>query len=303
MGANWIDLLDPTLDELGEQAPRDIEESTLQLLLAKPEHEDEPRPTLRGHGDYVFGIFLCAVIVHEQDAVYYQEVDVVLTCEELLTVRKTPEGCEPYPLEEVRSSVKPDDSTGMIVYRLLDEIAERYLDLIDDLDEEIDELEENVELQSAQETRNRISHLRHDLLRIRRTLSPMRDSVRRVVDDVVEVETGAEVFPQDVEIAFNSVYDKFLRATDGLDLSRDLLTGVRDYQQAKVANDQNEVTKTLTVIASLLLVPTFIVGLYGQNFQHHFPEIHWQFGYLFSWALIVVTTLLQLWFFRRKRWI
>jgi magnesium transporter len=303
MGANWIDLLDPTLDELGEQAPRDIEESTLQLLLAKPEHEDEPRPTLRGHGDYVFGIFLCAVIVHEQDAVYYQEVDVVLTCEELLTVRKTPEGCEPYPLEEVRSSVKPDDSTGMIVYRLLDEIAERYLDLIDDLDEEIDELEENVELQSAQETRNRISHLRHDLLRIRRTLSPMRDSVRRVVDDVVEVETGAEVFPQDVEIAFNSVYDKFLRATDGLDLSRDLLAGVRDYQQAKVANDQNEVTKTLTVIASLLLVPTFIVGLYGQNFQHHFPEIHWQFGYLFSWALIVVTTLLQLWFFRRKRWI
>jgi magnesium transporter len=303
MGANWIDLLDPTLDELGEQAPRDIEESTLQLLLAKPEHEDEPRPTLRGHGDYVFGIFLCAVIVHEQDAVYYQEVDVVLTCEELLTVRKTPEGCEPYPLEEVRSSVKPDDSTGMIVYRLLDEIAERYLDLIDDLDEEIDELEENVELQSAQETRNRISHLRHDLLRIRRTLSPMRDSVRRVVDDVVEVETGAEVFPQDVEIAFNSVYDKFLRATDGLDLSRDLLAGVRDYQQAKVANDQNEVTKTLTVIASLLLVPTFIVGLYGQNFQHHFPEIHWQFGFLFSWALIVVTTLLQLWFFRRKRWI
>jgi magnesium transporter len=303
MGANWIDLLDPTPDELRERAPHDIEESTLRLLLAKPEHEDEPRPTLRSHGEYVFGIFLSAVIVHERDAVYYQEIDILLTRDTLITVRKTPEGCGPYDLEEVRKSVKPNDSTGMIVYRLLDEIAERYLDLIDDLDEEIDELEENVETQSAQKTRDRISHLRHDLLHIRRTLSPMRDSVRRVVDDVVEVESGADVFPHDVEIAFNSVYDKFLRATDGLDLSRDLLAGVRDYQQAKVANDQNEVTKTLTVIASLLLLPTFIVGLYGQNFQHHFPEIHWQFGYLFSWGLIVGTTLLQLWFFRRKRWI
>jgi len=104
-------------------------------------------------------------------------------------------------------------------------------------------------------------------------------------------------------VAFNSAYDKLMRAFDGLELSRDLIASVRDYLQAKVANDQNEVMKTLTVIAALLLLPTFIVGLYGQNFQHHFPEIHWTWGYPFSWALIVVTTLLQLWFFRRKRWI
>ena len=120
---------------------------------------------------------------------------------------------------------------------------------------------------------------------------------------MIEVEHGEEVFPHDVEVAFNAAYDKFLRATDGLDLSRDLLAGVRDYLQAKVANDQNEVMKTLTVIASLLLLPTFIVGLYGQNFQHNFPEIHWRIGYPFSWILIVVTTALQLWFFRRKKWI
>jgi magnesium transporter len=98
-------------------------------------------------------------------------------------------------------------------------------------------------------------------------------------------------------------YDKFLRAVDGLELSRDLVAGVRDYLQSKIANDQNDVMKKLTAIASLLLLPTFIVGLYGQNLQHHFPEIHWSWGYPFSWALIVATTVLQLWFFRRKRWI
>ena len=77
---------------------------------------------------------------------------------------------------------------------------------------------------------------------------------------------------------------------------------MRDYFQAKIANDQNEVMKRLTVIASLLLVPTFIVGLYGQNFRN-IPELHWGFGYAWSWGLIVVTTIVQLVFFRRKRWI
>ena len=87
-----------------------------------------------------------------------------------------------------------------------------------------------------------------------------------------------EVLPRDVELDFADVYDKLLRALDGLDFSRDLLASARDYQQAKIANDQNEVTKRLTVIASLLLVPTFIVGVYGQNFDH-MPELHWRFGY------------------------
>ncbi len=76
---------------------------------------------------------------------------------------------------------------------------------------------------------------------------------------------------------------------------------MRDYLQGKISNDQNEVMKRLTVIASLLLVPTFIVGLYGQNFRH-IPELHWSFGYWWSWGLIVVTTIGQLAFFRWKRW-
>jgi magnesium transporter len=191
----------------------------------------------------------------------------------------------------------------MMFYRLVDDIAEHYLDLVDALDDEIDELEDTVETASSTETRNRLGELRHDLLHIRRTLAPTRDAVRQIVDNVIEVDGGQEIFPHDVEIAFNSAYDKLLRAFDGLELSRDLLAGVRDFLQAKIANDQNEVVKKLTVIASLLLVPTFIVGLYGQNFQHHFPELHWRFGYAWSWGLIIVTTLLQLWYYRRKKWI
>jgi len=302
MAATWIDLLDPAPEEVRAKAPRELEETAIERLLAPPEHEDEPRPTLQGHGDYVFGVLLVAVAVPEEDSVYYQEIDLVITHDTLLTVRKTPTaGRPPCDVAMVQKTQKPDDSAGLLAYRLLDEIAERYLDLVDALDDEIDELEDRVEAQPAEQTRARISTLRHDLLHIRRTLSPMRDAVRRVIDGTVEVEEGPEVFPRDVEVALNAAYDKFLRASDGLDLARDLLAGVRDYSQAKIANDQNEVMKRLTVIAALLLLPTFIVGLYGQNFVD-IPELRWHLGYAFSWGVILVTTALQLWWFRRKRW-
>jgi magnesium transporter len=301
--AEWIDLIDPSEAELREKLPRTVQESALELLLAAPQHTDEPRPTLQAHGDYIFGVFLVAIAVPEEDRVFYQEIDVVLTHDTLVTVTKTPPGEHPYDPKPARESCRPDDNAGMMLYRLVDDIAEHYLNLVDALDGEIDELEDVVETAPPAETRDRLSELRHDLLHIRRTLSPTRDAVRRIVDNVVEVETGEEVFPREVEIAFNSAYDKLLRAFDGLELSRDLIASVRDYLQAKIANDQNDVMKKLTVIASLLLLPTFIVGLYGQNFRHHFPELGWQFGYVWSWGLIVVTTVLQLWFFRRKKWI
>jgi magnesium transporter len=218
-------------------------------------------------------------------------------------VRKTPpEGRPPYDIDTVREKVRDADSSGMLLYRIVDEMAEAYLDLVDDLDGEIDELEDRVDDQPSERTRTRISELRHDLLQIRHTLAPMRDAMRRVVDDVIDVEHGEEIFPREVEVAFNTAYDKLLRAFDGLELSRDLLAGVRDYHQSKIALDQNEVTKRLTVIASLILVPTFVVGVYGQNFVH-MPELRWHYGYAYSWALIVVTTVLQLWWFRRKNWL
>jgi magnesium transporter len=302
VGAVWIDLLDPSEEDLRQKAPRELEPPALELLLRRAVHDDEPRPTLRSHGAYVFGIFLSAEYVEERREIFYPEIDVVITHESILTVRKTPAHCPPFDIEPVQRARRDTDEPGMIAYRIVDEIAEQYLDLVDAIDEKIDELEDLVETQPAELTRARISELRHGLLHIRRTLAPTRDAVRRVVDDVVEVEEGEEVFPHEVEIAFNSAYDKLLRAVDGLELSRDLLAGVRDFSQAKIANDQNEVMKRLTVVASLLLVPTFIVGLYGQNFVH-IPELHWHWGYWWSWGWIGATTVGQLAFFRWKRWL
>src|SRR5437764_2019292 len=116
-GATWIDLLDPDEKALHDALPDDIHESALELLLAPAEHEDEPRPRLQGQGDYVFGILLIAVAVPDEDRVFYQELDLVLTKDTIITVRKTPDTGTVFSLDRIRPTVRPDDGPGMIAYR------------------------------------------------------------------------------------------------------------------------------------------------------------------------------------------
>ena len=264
-------------------------------------HDDEPRPRIESHDDYILGVFLLPVAVPADDRLYYQEVDFIATHDVLVSVSKTPPGEQPFDPQPAKEACRVHDEVGMFVYHLIDEIAERYLDLIDDLDDEIDELEDLVAVKPAPEVGRRLRELREDLRGIRRTLAPTRDAVHKVVDNRIELDAG-ELFPREVEIAFGDAYDKFMRATEALESSRDALAGVRDYIQGKIAVDQNEVMKRLTMIASLLLLPTFIVGLYGQNFIH-IPELHWVWGYWWSWGWIIGTTIAQVVFFRWKKWL
>jgi magnesium transporter len=306
--AEWTDLLDPTEEEVRQAFPHELEQSVLDALKSPTDPDGRTRPMLRGQGEYVFGVLVLAVLDTERDRLSYQEINLFLSRERAVTVRKTPpDGGPPFDprtVEEVCSS-REHVSPGMLAYHLFDEVAEGYIDLADDMDEEIDELEEHIDHWSRERLQNRISAIRRDLLHIRRTLAPTRDAVRGVVDGRVDIEGGLlrrEVFPEEVERAFARVLDKLTRATESLEFARELLAGVRDYHATQIAANQNEVTKRLAAGASLLLFPTFIVGVYGQNFDH-MPELHWRLGYGFSWGVIVLITVVQLVFFRKMKWL
>jgi magnesium transporter len=310
--AEWVDLVDPDETTVRSAVPDDVVDDVVRQLTHRPVREDKlPRPKLEAHGSYVWGVFLAAAVEPERDHVYYQEVDVVMTEDLVVTIRKTPPGGEePFDPAALREAcTRPTPLAGLLLYYVVDEVADRYLDLIDDLNAEIDEVEDAIETRPAPEVRRRLSDFRHDLLRIRRTLGPTRDAVRAVADDRIELEDHRmpsrrkpRLFPREVDLQFFGAYDKILRAYEGLELSRDLVAGARDYLQTKISNDQNEVTKRLAAIGSILLVPTFIVGNYGQNFDH-MPELHWYLGYLWSWGVIAASTVGQVIFFRRRGWL
>jgi magnesium transporter len=299
VGAHWVDLVDPTREELLYALPAYVDPEVVEALVARPEEGHEARPLLEGHGTYVFGVFV-AVRPRADGFVDAQEIDVIATPELLVTVRKTAPGGTPFDSAVLHAAHDEEAAVGVLVHRIIDEVADSYLDLVDAIYTRVDDFEDRIDELRPADVGARLLEARHKLLLQRRTVSATRAAVRRVLDGRVEVGTHA-LFPPDVEHLFGDTYETLVRATEELDIARDLLAGARDHLQAKIAETQNDVVKKLTVIASLVLVPSLIVGYYGQNFENQFDKPFWTIG--ISTALIVVSTLVQLGLFRWRRWI
>jgi Mg2+ and Co2+ transporter CorA len=300
VSVRWLDLVDPTRDELLEKLPVPVDPDVLEALLAPSGGAREPRPLIEGHGRYVFGVLVALLPPVTGHALMYQEVCVVATPECLVTVRKTSRAGEAFNVEALAAAVESGAPVGVLVHRLVDDVTDTYLDLLDAIYDEIDGLEDEIDVLRPAEVRRRLAELRHELLHRRRTVSAMRAAVRRVLDGRIEIGEH-ELFPPEFERLFGDTYDILVRVTEELDIARDLLAGARDHLQGKIAENQNEVGKKLTVIASLVLVPSFIVGFYGQNFASEFDQRYWTIGV--STSLILVSTLIQLAIFRWRRWI
>ena len=291
--ARWVDLLDPDAATVRGALSAPLDEATVSRLAAPA--GARVRPSVIDLESAVVTTLVVPVVVRDEDALYLQRVDVVAAPEAVLTIRKTPPGSHPFDAAGARARLGPGPAPLDVVYVVADNVAEGFLEMLDDLDEEIEELEDGIDDWPADRVRMRIAELRREILVIRKMLGPTRDAVRQIADGRVTVAGGTRFH-------FTDVYDRRRRASAHLEFSRDLIAALRDHQQAKIATEQNEIVKRLTVTASLLLFPTFWVGVYGQNFVH-MPELDWRLGYLYSWGVIALVTALQLAAFRRLRWI
>jgi magnesium transporter len=300
VAARWVDLVEPTREEVFAALPVQVDPDVIEMLAAQPLGGREPRPVIEGHGAYAFGVLMAARPLPEDDRISYQEIDFVAMPGFLVTVRKTPTDGAPFDIAGLQASAGQDTSTGELVHRLVDDVADTYLEALDAAYAEIEELEDSIDAWPASRVRTRISDLRHELLHSRRTVAATRAAVRRILDGRIEVGDHA-LFPTATERLFAETYETLVRVTEELDIARDLLAGVRDHHQSKVTESQGEVAKKLTVIASLVLVPSLIVGYYGQNFGSAFDEAYWSIAV--STGLIVASTIFQLALFRWRRWI
>ena len=294
-----IDLVDPSPDDLVSLVPARLDPDAVETLCASGGDGRDARPALESHGTYLFGVLLLPSPLERQNPVAYHELDVVATPELLVTIRKSGSdgGVADISVLDADESLE----SGLLVHRLVDAAAETYLDLVDALYAEIDELEDHVDEIPSSTLRHRLSDLRHEMLHARRNASATRAAVRRVVDGRLDLGTDDSLFPREAERAFAETYDTLIRAIEELDIARELLASVRDYLQSMIAEGQSEVVRKLTVVASLVLVPTLITGFYGQNFAGVFGREFWSLGV--SIGLIVASTLAQLAFFRWRRWI
>jgi magnesium transporter len=101
---------------------------------------------------------------------------------------------------------------------------------------------------------------------------------------------------------FRDVYDHTVQVIDTVETYRDLLSGMLDLYLSSISNRTNEVMKLLTVIGTIFMPMTFLVGVYGMNFKH-MPELEWHYGYYALWVVMLAISLVMVILFHRKRWL
>lgn len=187
-----------------------------------------------------------------------------------------------------------------LAHALLDRAVDRYMPVIDQLDAEIETLEDDV-LDKAGTARGKA--VLHRILVFKRRLQELRRMGIHQREILLRLSRGElDEIPAEVLPFYRDVYDHFLRISDIAEGYRDLVTSALDAYLSVQSNRMNEIMKALTLMSTVMLPLTFIVGLYGMNFKH-MPELDWLYGYpsVIGFMVLVVAGIL-LWF-RHRGWI
>lgn len=183
-----------------------------------------------------------------------------------------------------------------LAYALLDALVDRYFVALEDLGERIEALEDELAHKPDFDSLQAIHRLRGDTALLRKSLWPLRE----IVNSLVRGE--APVIQDATTVYLRDVYDHTVEIVETTETFREILSTMLDIYLSSVSNRLNEVMKFLTIIATVFIPLTFIVGVYGMNFRY-MPELEWPWGYPVVWVIMVACALGMLYYFRRKGWL
>lgn len=183
-----------------------------------------------------------------------------------------------------------------LFYALVDTIVDNYFVVLENVGEKLEDLEEEIiNRTSSKALRNLYAHKRA-LIFQRKSIWP----VREIVNTLVREETP--LIREETHIYLRDVYDHTIQVIDTVESYRDLTASLLDIYLSTLSNRMNNIMKVLTIVSTIFMPLSFIVGLYGMNFDN-MPELHWHYGYYAVWGIILAVSGGMLYFFRRKRWL
>lgn len=250
--------------------------------LAIEDVQNNVRAKTEEFGDYTFTLLKTAELATGDqtfdDEVRDEAIGVFIGTDWLVTLAPTRDD----PVDRVWRAVVSGNERlcrwgpDFTAYRVMDVIVDEYYDLLDDLEDQIERIEEDVTVSTDIDTLEAINALRRDLLSFRKLVWPAREAVGVLArGDPVQIREETEKYYRDV-------YDHLVQVVDLTETYRDLAAGTRDVYLNTVSQSTNEVMKVLTVIATIFLPLTFVVGVYGMNFHdspYNMPELAWTYGY------------------------
>jgi magnesium transporter len=269
---------------------------SLHSLLVEDILNDQ-RPKAEEYEDYLF-VTLKMLYRIDGTEVDYEQISFVLGNNYLLTFQEK----EGDLFDAFRERIRQDQGrvrkkkADYLMYRLIDITVENYYNVLDTIGEHIDEIESTIRIDTSDETFQKIQNIKKELIYLHKALYPLRDALGKVLKDESD-------FIQEENVPyFSDVYDHVIHLIDSLDTYRDLTSGLTD-QYINIQNSKlNDVIRLLTIISTIFIPLTFIVGVYGMNFEY-FPELNWKYGYATIWAVMITIAAGMVGYFRYKRWL
>jgi magnesium transporter len=182
-----------------------------------------------------------------------------------------------------------------LAFALLDVVVDNYIYVIGILGEKIENLEEDMTNEPRKELLDEINIFKRELNFLRKNIKPAKEMILNLV------KMESEFIHDENHIHFRELQDNINEASELTDSYREILYDQLNIYHSSMSTKLNEIMRVLTIISVIFIPITFIVGVYGTNFEN-VPELHWHHGYFIMWAVMVLTTLGMLWFFKRKKW-
>ena len=260
---------------------------------------DVMNPTLRPKmQEFDNGMFVTIkMLQYNDDTLSVENLALIVEDNTLISFQEQP-GLAFEPIRErIRKHKNKIRTSGSdyLAFALLDVVVDNYIYVIGILGEKIENLEEDMTSNPRKELLDNINLFKKELNFIRKSIKPAREMILNLI------KMESDYIHEENHIHFRELQDNINEASDLTDSYREILYDQLNIYHSSMSTKLNEIMRVLTIISVIFIPITFIVGVYGTNFDN-FPEIHWKHGYFIMWAIMLLTTLGMLWFFKRKKW-
>ncbi len=256
------------------------------------------RPKLEDMGEYLFLVLKMFNADGEEDEDEIEQMSLVLGRNFVLSFQEK----EGDVFDPVRERIRKEGSRlrGMkadfLAYALIDAIVDSYFLILEKLGEQIETAEEELVRGSGPQTLKKIHCLKREMIFLRKAVWPLRE----VISNLERSES--QLIQKSTKIFLRDVYDHTIQVIDTVETYRDMLSGMLDMYLSSVSNRMNEIMKVLTVIATIFIPLTFIVGVYGMNFRY-MPELNWRWGYFALLTIMAAIAVGMIFYFKRRKWL
>lgn len=259
----------------------------------------EQRPHTKDFDTFLFVVLKMARYDSPGDEVQMEQVSLIIGANFVISFQ---EGKEGDVFDGVRERIIGGKErirkmgADYLAHALMDATVDSYFVVLENLGLKLEEVEEETLNHPSPQTLEQIHRLKRNLIYLRKAVWPIRE-----VASILE-KSESELIRKSTVIYFRDIYDHSLQLIDIIETLRDVAGGMLDIYLSSLSNRLNEVMKVLTVISTIFIPLTFIVGVYGMNF-HNIPELEWRYGYIVVWAIMAAIAVFMLFFFKRKKWL